>query len=405
MINEYFYIAAKNIRRRKLRSWLTIIGIVISIATIFLLISISLGLDSAVKEQFRQLGTDKLFIFPKGSLAGPGTSGAVTITDKDVDAIKRIGGVKSVFHLSIASTKLEYVGQTRYSLVAGTPLDASFNSFEESGFLKIDEGRILSQGDSGQIMIGSQYKLNNFFKQPVRAGDTLIINGEKFRVKAVLQTVGNPADDKNIYMSISDFENLFPAKKNIYDELIIQAQAGIDINALADKIDKQLVRTRGVTQKTKDFTIQTPEELLATFGTILNVLTGFLLGIAAISLLVGGIGITNTMYTAVIERTKEIGVMKAVGARNSDVLKIFTIESGLIGTIGGLGGIVAGFIFGKLIEFVVTTQFDTKLLQIVTPWYLIVGCLLFSFVIGAVAGIVPARQASKIRPVVALRYE
>jgi putative ABC transport system permease protein len=405
MINEYFYLAAKNIRRRKLRSWLTIIGIVISIATIFLLISISLGLDSAVKEQFRQLGTDKLFILPKGSLGGPGTSGAVTLTDKDVSAIKRIGGVKDVFYMSIGNAKLEYVSQTRYAMVAGTPLDASFNAFEESGFLKIDEGRVLSQGDSGQIMVGSQYKLNSVFKQPVHAGDTLKINGENFRVKAVLQTVGNPQDDKNIYMPMSDFETLFPAKKNIYDELIVQAQSGIIIDDLANKIDKQLVRTRDVTEKTKDFTIQTPEELLATFGTILNVLTGFLLGIAAISLLVGGIGIMNTMYTAVIERTKEIGVMKAVGARNSDVLKIFTIESGLIGTIGGAGGIIIGYIFGKLIEFVVTTQFDTKLLQIVTPWYLIVGCLLFSFIVGAVAGIVPARQASKIKPVVALRYE
>ncbi len=211
MISEYFKISSKNIRRRKLRSWLTVIGIIISIATIFMLVSISLGLNAGIQEQFRQLGTDKFFIMPKGSLGGPGTTGAVTLTKTDVNNIKNIGGVKSVTYMSLSGVKLEFAGQTRFVTVTGVPLD-TFSVFQETGFINPDEGRVLSVGDSGKIMIGSQYKYDQFFKTPVLAGDTLKINGVDFRVKSVLKTVGNSQDDKNIYMSIDDFYKLFPAK-------------------------------------------------------------------------------------------------------------------------------------------------------------------------------------------------
>jgi putative ABC transport system permease protein len=403
MIKEFFRISAKNIRRRKLRSWLTIIGIIISIATIFILISVSLGLNAAVKEQFRQLGTDKFFIHPKGSSA-PGAGTSVILSNEDVDAIKKIGGVKSVTYNAFGNVKIEYANQFRFNYVMGVPLD-TLDVFAETGFINPDEGRLLSEGDSGKIMVGSQYKYNSVFKNPVNAGDTLKLNNLTFRVKTVLKAVGNPQDDKNIYVPLDDFYTLFPERKDHYDQIVVQIEPGQNLTELAEKVSKQLLRSRGLTEKTRDFTILTPEELLATFGTILNILTGFLLGVAAISLLVGSIGIANTMFTSVIERTKEIGVMKAVGARNSDIVKIFTIESGLIGLIGGIGGIIIGFIFGAALEFVASHQFGTTLLQVSTPWYLFVGSLLFSFCIGAVSGIIPAFRASHIRPVEALRYE
>lgn len=400
---EFLQISAKNVRRKKLRSWLTILGIIISIATIFMLVSVSLGLNSAVEEQFRQLGTDKFFIQPKGQ-AGPGSAGAVSLTDQDVRQIERIGGVKSVTYNSIGNARVEFVDQTRFFYVVGIPLD-TLDVFTETGFIVPESGRLLSEGDTKKVMIGSQYNLNSVFKKPVESGDTIKINDVKFRVKSILKSVGNPQDDKNIYMSLDDFDELFPAKKNIYDQIVVQAEPGQNITLLAEKVRKQLVRTRGVTDKTQDFTILTPEELLATFGTILNILTGFLLGVAAISLLVGAIGIANTMYTSVIERTREIGVMKAVGARNSDIAQMFTIESGLIGLIGGAGGIFIGLLISKGIEFLGSNVFNTTLLQVSTPWWLFVGSLAFSFVIGAFSGIVPALQASKVVTVQALRYE
>jgi putative ABC transport system permease protein len=160
-----------------------------------------------------------------------------------------------------------------------------------------------------------------------------------------------------------------------------------------------------VTDKTIDFTILTPEELLATFGIILNIITAFLAGIAAISLLVGSIGIANTMYTSVLERTKEIGTMKAIGARNSDIMLIFLIEAGLLGAIGGVMGILLGMGISKLIEFIVLNILGSNLLKVQFNIYLIVGSFAFSFLIGAFSGLFPARQASRLNPVDALRYE
>ncbi len=404
MIREFFHISAKNIRRRRLRSWLTIIGIIISIATIFILVSVSLGLNSAVEEQFRQLGADKFFIQPKSGGGPPGSGGAVFVGIDDVNTIKRISGVKSVAYNSLGNAKIEFVNKIRFYYIVGIPLD-TIEVFAETGFINPDEGRILSMGDTAKVMIGSQYKYNNVFVEEVRAGDTIQINNASFRVKAILKSVGNPVDDKNIYMPIDDFDELFPEKKDHFDQIVVQAEPGQNITELAEKVRKQLIRTRGVTEKTQDFNILTPEELLATFGSVLNILTAFLLGVAAISLLVGSIGIANTMFTSVIERTKEIGVMKAVGARNSDIVKIFTIESGLLGLIGGLGGIIIGLGIAKLIEFVAVHQLGTSLLQVATPWYLFVGSLFFSFIVGAISGIIPAVHASRIRPVEALRYE
>ena len=189
------------------------------------------------------------------------------------------------------------------------------------------------------------------------------------------------------------------------DYIVVQIQAGADVEEVSAKIEKKLLDFRGLTEKTKDFTIVTPEELLRSIGAVLNIITAFLLGVAAISLVVGSVGIANTMYTAVLERYREIGVMKAVGARNSDIMTIFLIESGLLGLVGGIIGIVLGIIIGKIVEYIAIAQLHTTLLQAPSPPLLIIGCLAFAFIVGSIAGTFPAWQASQIKPVQALRYE
>ena len=143
--------------------------------------------------------------------------------------------------------------------------------------------------------------------------------------------------------------------------------------------------------------------MLGSFGDIVNIVQFVLIGIAAISLLVGGIGIANTMYTAVIERTKEIGIMKSVGAQNKDILLIFVIESGLLGAIGGLIGAVIGFALSNGVEFAAKNVLGTNLISAYFSLSLLFGALLFSFVIGALFGVMPARQAALLQPVDALR--
>jgi len=405
MIADYLRLGVKNLRKRKLRSWLTILGIVIAVAIIFILISLSVGLQNAINQQFQILGSDKFFIMAKGQMGAPGAGGAVQLTTDDVKAIEKVGGVKAVSYFTGGNGKIEFKGQTKYFIIAGVPLDKSAKEvFVESSSLKIDEGRMIDSGDSGKIMIGSDYKNSNVFDKPVKAGDTLNINGKDFKVVGILGSIGNPSDDKNIYMPMDDFKSLFNSGNRV-DEILVQIQQGENIKDIADKVDKRLVKFRGLTEKTKDYIILTPEELLRSFGTILNIITGFLVGVAAISLLVGSVGIANTMFTSVLERTREIGTMKAVGARNSDILLIFLIEAGLLGLIGGIIGTGLGAGVSKIVEIIATQQLGTNLLQAAFPIYLIVGCLAFAVLAGAVSGMIPAYRASRLSPVDALRYE
>ena len=404
MINDYFVLAFRNLRRRGLRSWLTMLGIFISIATIFVLISLSLGLQNAVQEQFRLLGTDKIIIMSKGSAGAPGSSSAAQLSIKDVETIDKVAGVKDLSYATIANAEVSHDNQKRFVMVVGFPLDRS-DVFTETGAYKADEGALFSKTTtSGSVMLGSQYKYNSVFSKPIHAGDKIFINGVEFKVKTILQSVGNPSDDKNVLMSLEDFKKVFNTGDRV-DQIMVQVQPGESVSQVSDRIAKRLRQERGVTEKTEDFILLTPEELLSSFDVILNIVTAFLVGVASISLLVGSIGIANTMYTSVLERTREIGVMKAVGAKNSDILQIFLIESGLLGFVGGLIGIILGFALAKGVEYYAINVLGTTLLKAAVPFYLVAGCLVFSFLIGAVSGTWPAWNASKIKPVDALRYE
>ena len=304
MITDYFTLAFRNLKKRKLRSWLTIIGIIISIATIFMLVSISLGLQTAVEEQFQQLGKDKFFIQPRGTIAGPGTEAAVMLTEADIDEIKKVGGVKEVTYFVITSGKIEYGREIRFYTVVGIPTETG-NVFLETGIYKIDEGRFLRDGDSGVVSLGNHYKYKNIFSRPVEVGDKVSVNNKEFEVKAILEPIGNPVDDKSVVMPIEDFRELFNITSRI-DQVMVQVNPNEDIIQIADRVEKKLRKSRGLTEDTQDFSILTPEEILESFKSILNIITAFLAGVAAISLVVGGIGIANTMYTSVLERTKEI---------------------------------------------------------------------------------------------------
>ncbi len=153
----------------------------------------------------------------------------------------------------------------------------------------------------------------------------------------------------------------------------------------------------------EDFIIQTPEQLLGTLNTILNIIQGVLVGIAAISLIIGGIGITNTMYTAVVERTREIGIMKSIGATPKTIMYLFLVESGLLGLIGGVIGVILGVSLAKIVEFAAFQAFGTSLIQVTISPVVIIGALLFAFIVGAISGAFPAKQAANMNPVDALR--
>jgi len=402
MISDYTKLAVRNLRKRKLRSWLTMLGIFISIATIFTLISVSLGLQQAVQEQFNILGADKFFILPKGAAAGPGSAAASPLTTLDINVINKVVGVKDYSYVTVDSVTVEYSKDKRFLTVIAFPSDHD-RVFKEMSTTQLDEGKYPRAQDNYEVFLGSQFKYNNVFSKPVNAGSTITINGVDFKVTGILASLGDPSNDKSIFMYLNDLSKI--SNKTDIDEIIIQIDPGVDIKDVAATTEKKLRTERRETDKTQTFTVSTPEELLATIGSVLNIITAFLIGVAGISLLVGAIGIANTMYTSVLERTKEIGVMKAVGAQNKDILSIFLIESGLLGFIGGAIGVLLGALASKSIAYIAEIQFGTTLLRSVIPLWLVLGCLAFAFLIGALSGTIPAYQASKTKPVDALRYE
>jgi putative ABC transport system permease protein len=407
MIADYFMLAFKSLKKRKIRTFLTILGIFLGILTIFVLMSLSLGLREYVNEQFASLGTDKFFIQPKGQSGAPGSSGgAVQLTEDDVNVVKKVSGVETVAYFGIGNAKIEFDDKARYYMLMGMPLEdmKAVNLLFISFGIGMDEGRMLKKGDRKKALIGYNYKYKNLYNKPVRVGSKLILNGVEFDVVGVLESIGNPQDDQQVYISQDDFKDLFNSGKRV-DYMIVQTKKGADLKKVADETERKLMRFRDVDEKTIDFTIQTPEELLGTFGNVLDGITWFLFMIAFISAVVGGIGIANTMYTSVLERTRDIGTMKAIGAKNSDILYIFVIEASILGLIGSVLGVVIGIAIAKAIEYVIVVYVGSNLLRASTNYLLILLSLSFGFLVGALSGLLPSLQASKIKPADTLRYE
>ncbi len=407
MILDYFKLGLKNIRKRRMRSWLTMLGIFIGIAAVVALISIGQGLQVAVTQQFQQLGNDKIFIQPGSQAFGaPGTSaGGFTLTDHDVKIIRNILGVESAGGAIFKISEVRSRNELKYEYITGFDLEVQ-DLFNEAQNYKIDQGRNLKPGDKYKAVIGYDLANGNAFKKPIKIGDKIKLgkNQQDYVVVGTLEKIGNQFDDGTVIVPIESAKEILNISDS-YDMITVKIKPNEDVNKIAQEIKNKLRKDRGEKEGEEDFRVQTSEQLAQTFNTIFGIVQAVFIGIAAISLLVGGIGIMNTMYTAVLERTREIGIMKAVGARNSDILTLFLIESGILGLVGGAIGVLIGVLLGVGASFFAGQALGTNLLQAYFPWYLLVGALLFSFLVGCASGVLPAIQASKLKPVDALRYE
>ena len=391
MINDYFLLAFKSIRHRKLRSWLTILGIVIGVAAIVALISLSLGLQATIEEQFEAFGADRLLIAARG-FQGPGSQ-SEGITDDDISILERMNEFKTISYGSARPGEAEFKNEVKFPSIFGGKNGKEL--LEDT--TDIAEGRYIDTGDDNDVLIGSRIA-EGLFENEIRIRNKIKIAEKEFRVVGVLEPVGNQQDDNTIYITLDAYREIF-GETNEVDFISAQVKPGVDVLSLQEKVKREFERQRG----DKNIEVVTPTQILEQIGSILGVVQAVLVGIAAISLVVGGIGITNSMYTTVLERTKEIGIMKSIGARNFDVLAIFLIESGLMGLVGGFFGVLLGtgisLAIGKF-----STEAGFKLLVAVNPGLMLFG-LLFAFIVGMISGSLPARQASKLKPVDALRHE
>ena len=405
MLSDFFALALNSFKRRKLRSWLTILGIFIGIASVVALITLSSGLKTAVTGQFESLSTDKLTIQNAGTGFGPPGSTAVRkLNQHDIDVIKKVNGVDMVVSRLIRIVKVEYNKAVSFSYIGSMPntqkeIDLIYSSFSA----KASDGRLLKADDRKKIVLGSDFAgENNGFEKQIRIGTNLKIQEQNFEVIGILEKSSSFQLNFVILMNEDDLKNLL----NIGDETDLIVAQVKDINKIeqvAEDIKEKLRKDRKEKIGEEDFSVQTPIQAIESVNTILNIINVVVIGIAAISLFVGGIGIANTMYTSVLERTREIGTMKAVGAKNSDILYIFVIESGLLGLVGGIIGAGIGLGLAYLVSSISTSFFGSEIIKFQISWLLLIGAISFSFFVGIFSGIFPAIQASKLKPVDALR--
>ncbi len=403
-MKDYFSLALNNLKRRKLRSWLTMIGIFIGIAAVVGLISLGQGLQNAITEQFEQLGKDKIIIM-SGVFAQPGavTTESLILTEKDLEFIREIRGVEDVGGYVTKYSQVEFKDEKKIVYAAGIAVE-DIELWQDFDFFKMEEGREFEEGEKFKAVVGYNNVYGDLWEKSMKLGSTIEIEGHEFKIVGVMEKTGDPSDDNAVYIPKDTLREIF----NVPEEetmMVVKTFSGFEPNDVANEIKRKLRKFRDEKEGQETFSVSTSEQLLESFSNIFGIVQAVLIGIAGISLVVGGIGIMNTMYTAVLERTKEIGTMKAVGAKNSDILLIFLFEAGLLGLVGGAIGIIIGIGLGEGTGYIATQALGTDFLQAAFPWYLIAGALAFSFVIGCVSGVLPALQASKLKPADSLRHE
>ncbi|MBL7100673.1 MAG: ABC transporter permease [Nanoarchaeota archaeon] len=396
MIKDFFKLSLLSIRHRKVRAWLTIIGIVIGIASIIALISISQGLENAIVEQFSKLGVQDIRVSPKG-LRGPPTGTSFILTTDDVKTVEKVKGVDYVLGVLSQRSTVELADEKKMITIIAYPTDLAARAFLDVD-LEFAEGRPFKKGEKGSILVGSQIA-EDVFDKKIRLKNNIKVEDKSFKVAGIFEEVGLPMIDNAVFMALDDARILYD-KSDEVSAMTVHILPGLDINNIAENIERKLKRARD----NENFQVFTPQQTLDQMKTILGIVSIVLVGIASISLLVGGIGIMSSMYTSVLERTREIGVMKAIGAKNSNILTMFLMESGLMGLGGGLIGVGLGtgiaFSFGAI-----ASQLGFSLLLIKIDLKLLAFALAFSFFVGSVSGVLPAIRASKLKPVDALRYE
>jgi putative ABC transport system permease protein len=402
-LQDYFIFTLETFSHRRLRSFLTVLGIFIGIAAVVTLITLAQGFEAAINDQFAMMGENKVMIMPGSMTSAAGLSSMMTreLTDHDLDTVKSVPLIDKAAGMSAKLAQVKMGDQVINTFVSGLPTD--WNILTMYTGVTIDKGRYFKPTDKYKVGVGWLYTQDTYIKKPLKIGDKIEINGYTFEVIALVSKIGNPSDDANIYITLDDVKTVFNSTGG-YMVILAQTKMGADTAKVAEQVKTALRKDKGEKAGEETFEVQTMDDLKRVYSSIIGVVEFVVIGVAAISLIVGGIGIMNSMYTAILERTRDIGIMKAIGARNSDIVMIFLIEAGMFGLVGGLLGIAGGLGLAKLVEFYALQMGVTLLKVSFEPW-LIIGALAFSFIIGVISGLVPALKAAKMSPVDALRYE
>ncbi|HVO28962.1 MAG TPA: ABC transporter permease [Candidatus Paceibacterota bacterium] len=402
------------LKHGKMRSLLTMLGIVIGISSVIILMSIGQSAQDYILNQVQGLGSNLIIVIPGGSnngrLSSPAQAQGIIVTSlkqQDADALAR--------DPSVAAVTEEVRGQAD-AVFADNDVTVTFDGVPANFFtvrnFGVAEGYPFTDEDvqafNHVAVIGSELADTLFGAGSDPVGQFIRVQNISFRVVGVLEKKGTGAfgiDQDNLVLVPITVGQKQMLGTDYFNDIMVQANDSYTIDFTKARVEQILEQDHGITDPNKDdFTIETQQDVLALLGNITNVLTLFLTAIASISLIVGGIGIMNIMLVSVIERTREIGLRKAVGATDGDILQQFLIESVMITFIGGVIGIALGamvvaaayFVIAKVLAVAWTFAF---------PLSAVITAVAVSSLTGMVFGIYPARQAARKSPIEALRYE
>lgn len=401
MLKNFFILTLKGIRYRPTRSWLTIVGVVIGVMLVVIILSLGSGIQSAVSKTLQMFGSDLVIIFP-GEETNPlvGFLGGQKFREKDLLALEDIPGVEFVMPMEVKIMNVEYKGEKKTVMIHSAPWKELIKIMESSQGVDLETGKWANNDQSSEIVLG-YVAANSLFKNKVRPGDNIILKSKRMKVVGTVSEIGNQMDDNTMYVSLDVFREL-TGTRQVAGSAFVKVASDVDINLVAKQIKFKLNKQEVV----RDFSVITPDKANALVGSVLNIIELSFIVIALISLLVGAVGIMNTMYTSVLERTRQIGIMKAIGASSDAILSLFLIESGMIGLVGGLLGIIIGVFIAYLIGLAAGGMGMGGLFSFAALDYFgFAVILIITFITGVISGILPARNASKMEPAEALRYE
>jgi putative ABC transport system permease protein len=406
-ILQPFYEALESLMSNKLRSGLTTLGIVIGVGAVIAMVSIGRGAEATITDSIQGIGTNLLFVFRGGSSdvrnPQPVTLGdAAAIADPFL--APSVDGVAPVIQ---GNGKITFGGESKTTSLAGvTPDYAPVRNYVVTEGEFITEEHMLAQ--ASVVILGQEVARDLFDRTEGLVGETVRIEGQPFRVIGVLESRGGSAfsnEDDQAFVPLSTAQTrlLRRSTRDRVDLILVQAASAQAVPQAQEEV-AQILRQRHRTEiGADDFTILTQQTFLDTASTITNVLTIFLGGIAAISLLVGGIGIMNIMLVSVTERTREIGLRKALGAHKSDIMFQFLAESSVLSLFGGVIGILLGWTISVVVGRIAVA--NNAQISPNIGLDIILLATLFSTAVGLFFGIYPANRAANLEPVEALRHE
>lgn len=402
----------------RLRSWLTIIGIFIGVAAVVAIISLGDSMQQSVSSQMQGMGQDIISISSGSSRAGRefggGGGSAINVralTDTDIQSLKLVPNVKYITGIVSGRAKVRYTAENTTISVQGMD-PALFKQFVTT---TIASGRYLGQGETRAVVIGANTATRVFTHQ-LGVGYLIMIDNKPFRIVGIMaaSTGMGGGSDNALYMSTKDARDVLNStldlKANEYSSINIKVSDVNFVNETSNAITAALRNAHHAAVGREDFSVTSALALQERFSSMMGSITLFLGLLAAVSLLVGSVGVANTMFTSVLEKTKDIGVMKAIGSTNIDILLLFLFNSGMLGLVGGLLGVIGGAAISySLPYFGVNLGFGpgrgvSSFTTVVSP-SLLIYTLIFSILIGMLSGAIPAYKASRLKPVDALRYE